>query len=228
PGLDGEALRVGFARLHEPIDADDDALAGLHLLHLAHLVLFAPLLDDVVGDGLDDADLLDLGQQPQGFGLDVVGEFLDVPGPAEGVGDPGAADLVGHDLLGADGDLAGFVGGDADGFVVGADLHRLHPAAQRGQHLRRAAHDVVQRLLVGHRAAGGVAGDPQPHGTLVGGAAAVAQGAGPDPAQRPELGDLFEEVDAGGGYPGQRRGDLVGGHTARGEIGQGLVDDGHA
>ena len=88
--------------------------------------------------------------------LDLVGQRLDVVGAGERVDRVGRAGLVGDDLLGAQRDLGGALGGQRERLVEAVGVQRLRAAADGGEALQRDAHDVVLRLLGGQRHAAGL------------------------------------------------------------------------
>src|SRR5690606_11221376 len=205
--VDG-ALLVGVG---VGVDADDDAVAGLALLgeavgglgDLAAEVALVDAVDDaagvggaggvhaggVAGRGLrvagwrgGVAHRVDFGDVFEGGLLHGVGEVLDEPGAAEGIGDAGDAGFVGEDLLGAEGDGDGLLGGEAEGLVHGVGVEGLAAAEDGGHGLVGDADDVVQGLLLGEGASGGLDVGLHVPGPLVPGAVALAHHAGPDAA----------------------------------------------
>jgi hypothetical protein len=101
---------------------------------------------------------------------------------------------VGEDLLRAQGDRHGFLGRQAEGLVHGVGVQALAPAEHAGHRLVRHADDVVQRLLLGERASGGLHVGLHPPRALVLRAVAVLHHAGPDATGRAQLADLLEEL----------------------------------
>ena len=113
--------------LGEGVDADDDATAGVE----APLELVGGVgdlaLEPVVLDARDRtlehravAELVEVGEQLLGLSLDLVGERLDVPRPAERIGDVGDVGLVGDHLLGAQRDARR---------LLGRQRHALRPSS---------------------------------------------------------------------------------------------------
>src|SRR5690606_5084332 len=193
---DPEDLYVGvIVALREGVDADDDALA---LLDLALLALRAPgdlPLEVAQLDAAHDAaDAVHLGEDVLDLALEAVGERLDVVGSGERVDRVGHARLVREDLLGAERDADGLLGGQRERLVHGVGVQRLRAAEHRGERLVGDAHDVVLRLLRDQADAGGLRVRAQAPGLLALRAVDVAHAARPDAAGGAELGDLLEEV----------------------------------
>ena len=72
------------------------------------------------------------------------------------------------------------LGGQRERLVQGVGVQRLGAAQHRRERLDRRAHDVVDRLLGGQRAAGGLGVEAQHPGARVPGAVALAHHLGPD------------------------------------------------
>ena len=123
--------------------------------------------------------------------------LLDVPRPAEWIGDVGDVGLVGDHLLGAQGDAGGLLGRQRHGLVHRVGVQRLRAAEHAGQGLDRRTNDVDLGLLGGQRHTRRLRVEPQLQRTFELGAIAVAQPSRPDPPSGAVLGDLFEEVDVG-------------------------------
>ena len=88
-------------------------------------------------------------------------------------------------------------------------MQRLRPAEHRRERLDRRPGHVHERLLPRQRDTRRLRVEPHQQRALVAGAVRVAQLACPDPACRPVLGDLLEEVDVGVEEEAQPRGELV-------------------
>ena len=113
------------------------------------------------------------------------------------------------DLLRAQGDALGLLGGDRQRLVVAGEGERLDAAEHRGEGLKRRPHDVVLGLLGGEGGAAGLhVGAKQP-GFRVLGAEALAHEPGPHATQRPVLRHLLEEGVVAVEDPGDARGQLV-------------------
>ncbi len=155
-------------------------------------------LGEVLADRLDHPPhLVDPGEVVVGGRLHLIGQLLDEPGAAERVGRVGRSGLEGDDLLGAERDPDRLLGRQGERLVEGVGVQRLGPAEDRGEGLDRGADDVVERLLGGQRDARRLGVEAEPHRLLAPGAVGVAHLARPDPARRPVLRDLLEEVDVG-------------------------------
>ena len=145
-----------------------------------------------------------------------------------GIGDPR---LVGEDLLGAQRDAHGRLGGQRERLVHRVGVERLAAAEDRGERLDGDAHDVVLRLLGGQRAPRRLGMEAQHPRARVPGLEALAHDARPQPAGRPELGDLLEEVVVGVEEERQLRREVVdllpripSGGDVRDAVGQGERD----
>ena len=139
--------------------------------------------------------LQDLVEDRVGLGLDLVGERLDVPRAAEGVGDVDDAGLLHDHLLRAQRDLGGLLAGQRQGLVEGVGVQRVGAAEHGGERLDAGAHDVVVGLLRGQRDPCRLGVEPHPLRLLGLRAVDVAHPARPDPAGGAELRDLLEEVE---------------------------------
>ena len=119
----------------------------------------------------------------------------------------GDAALVRDDLLGAERQGSGELGGQRPGFVQGVGVQRLGSAQHRRQRLNGGAHDVVVGLLGGERAAGGLGVEAQLERAFLFGPEAVAHDVVPDAARGAVLGNLLEEIVVGveeEGEPGDK------------------------
>ena len=90
---------------------------------------------------------------------------FDGVGAGHGIDGVGDAGFVGDDLLRAQSQQRGLLGGQRQGFVEGVGVQRLAAAQHGGQRLDGDAHDVVFRLLRGERGAGGLSVKAQHHAT---------------------------------------------------------------
>ncbi len=99
--------------------------------------------------------------------------------------------------------------GQGERLVVAVGVQRLGPAEHAGERLDRRPDDVDQRLLGGQADAGRLGVGAHQHRLRVLGAERVAELARPDPARRPVLGDLLEEVDVGVEEEREARGEVV-------------------
>ena len=143
------------------------------------------------------------------------GQLLHEVGAAQRVGRVHHPGLVGDDLLRAQRDGDRLLGGQGQRLVQRVGVQRLRAAQHRGQRLQRRAHDVVVGLLRGQAHARGLGVEAQHPGARVLGAEALLHGARPDPARRPELGDLLEEVGVGVEEEGEARREAVHVHAPR-------------
>ena len=178
-GVHGVLVAVGLERLQalhllalglgvHAQDLDLVDLVGHVLVHADHDVLLDPVALLVAPGrllhlGADERDalhrpaqLVDLVDQALGAGLDLVGQRLHEVGAGERVHGVGGARLVREDLLGAQRDARGALGGQRQRLVEAVGVQRLGAAAHRGEALQRHAHDVVLRLLGGQRHAAGL------------------------------------------------------------------------
>ena len=102
---------------------------------------------------------------------------------------------MGDDLLRAQRDGDGVLGGQGERLVVGVGVQRLGSAEDPREGLDGRADDVVERLLRGEADACGLRVKAHLHRALVLGAVRVAHLARPDAPRGAVLGDLLEEVD---------------------------------
>ena len=106
----------------------------------------------------------------------------------------GDAGFEGDDLLGAQGDARGLLGGQGERFVVGVGVERLGAAQDGGHGLDGGADDVVFRLLGGEGGAGGLGVEAQHPRARIFRVEVLAHDARPHAARGAELGDLFEKI----------------------------------
>src|SRR5690606_34396231 len=165
---DPEDLDVAvLVALREGVAADDDALVRLDLVLLplrapGDLPLEVAQLDAAH----HAADAVHLGEDLLRLALEPVGERLDVVGAGERVDRVGDAGLVREDLLGAERDADGLLGGQRERLVHRVRVQRLRAAEHRGQRLVGDAHDVVLGLLRDQADAGGLRVRAQAPGLL--------------------------------------------------------------
>src|SRR4051794_12844600 len=206
--VDAQGLGDLRVLLDVVVDADHDVLALLVALGIAPGRLLDLVLDEV--DRVHAAaELVDLGDQLARARLDLVGERLDEVRAGERVHGVGRAGLVSDDLLRAQRDLRGPLGGQRERLVVAVGVQRLRAAADRGEALQRDADDVVLGLLRGERHAAGLRVEAQHRRLRVGGPEAVAHDVGPHLAGGAELRDLLEDVVVAVEEEGQARGEVV-------------------
>ena len=192
-GVDGQRVLDLDVVLDVAVDADHDVLLGAVALVVAEGRLLDLVLDE--RDGVDRAaELVDALDQLPRAALDLGGQRLDVVGAGERVDGVGGARLVGDDLLRAQRDLGGALGGQRERLVVAVGVQRLGAAADRGEGLQRDAHDVVLRLLGGQRDAAGLRVEAQHHRLRVLRAEALLHRVRPHVAGGAELGHLLEDV----------------------------------
>ena len=192
----GEA--VDLERRHviaEVGDADDDAPPVILGLLLGYLVVACAGVQPAGVERREEAaaagDLL--GELPAAA-LELGGQCLDVVGAAERIGDGREVRLVLQDLLDPHGHLVRVLAGNRDRLVVTGDAERLRAAEHRRERHQRAAHDVIDGLLVGHHRPARHDVDPHPQRTLVGDAVALAQQPAPHLARGAQLGRVLENV----------------------------------
>ncbi len=137
------------SRCGEFVDADQDLLAGVDGALVGVGGVLDLLLDVAALDGAEHAvepvaiecgDGVEVGL---GAGFELVGEGFDEVGAGERVGGVGDAALVGEDLLGAEGDAGGLLGGQGEGLVEAVGVQALRAAEDGGQRLDGGADDVV-------------------------------------------------------------------------------------
>ena len=213
--LEGLEVLVVVA-LGEGVDPHDDPLAGvegaLELVGRVGDASLEPVLLDAVDAALEHgaaAELGHVGEELLGLALELVGQALDEPRAAQGVGDVGDVGLVGDDLLGAQRDARRLLRGQGQGLVQGVGVQALGPAEHARERLDGGARDVDLGLLGGERDAGGLSVEAQLPAALVAGLVVLTHPAGPDPSGGPVLRDLLEEVDVGVEEERQARGDRV-------------------
>src|SRR3989339_809462 len=178
------------------VDADHDLFAMVYLLletisGIGDLELRVPLFNrrDHAAHVVDLGDVL-----PRLF-LHLVGQGLNEVGAGERVDRVGDACFLGENLLGAQRDLDGVLGGEGQHLVEGIGMQRLRAAQHPGQRLDRRTDDIVVRLLGGKRAPRRLRVEAQPPGTRVFGMKAFLHHVGPYPPRRPHLAYLLEKVD---------------------------------
>ena len=147
--------------------------------------------------------------------------------PPEGVGRLRDAELVLEHLLRAHGQRLGVLGRDRDRLVEARERHRLHTAERRGERLDRRPHDVVLGLLERERRSSRLRVGSQHHRPRIRRAEPVAHHVRPEPAERPVLRDLLEEVHVGVEDPREPRRELVDADSAvdhSGDVGDRVCD----
>src|SRR4029077_1055129 len=149
-GVDAEGGNSAFFLCDEVVHANDDLFFLLDgaLEFVGGLLDLS--LDEATLDGPQNSaqgiDFFDVGG---GAFFDFVGEMLDGVGAGHGVDGVGDACFMGDDLLGAQGDERGVLGGKREGFIEGVCVQRLAAAEYGGERLNGDADDVVFRLLRG-------------------------------------------------------------------------------
>ena len=138
-----------------------------------------------------------------------VRQILEVIGARQGVDGVAHRGLVGDDLLGAQGHLHRGLRRQGQGLVEGVGVQGLGAAQHRAQGLEGHPHDVVQGLLGGQGAAGGLGVEAQHHGAGVLGPEALLHDLGPEAAGRPEFGHLFQEIRVGVEEEGEPRPEFI-------------------
>ena len=147
-------------------------------------------------------------------GLGGVGERLDEIGAAQRVRDAGHSGFVGQDLLGAQRQRGGLLGGQCERLVPGRGEHRLDTAQHRGHRLVGHPHQVVLRLRGIQRRAAAHATEPEHRRLVRRRAVAFPHDRRPTSASRTVFGDLFEEIAVGVEEERDLRCELVDGHPA--------------
>ena len=182
----------------ERIDSDDHALAALDLLLPPERCALDLVLDEATLDRGDrTADAVDPFDQLPGTRRELVGQGLDVVRAAQRVGGVGGACLVLEDLLRAQRDRRGMLRRERQRLVERVRVQRLRSAAHRRESLDRDADDVVLGLLRRESRAAGLSVETQRKRLRARRPEPVAHDARPQPARRPELCDLLEEVVVG-------------------------------
>jgi len=209
-GVDREQVERDLLFLFEGIHADYDFFVRFDAL-LELVSRFADLaLDVAVLDGLKRAaervHLPDIGHDAFFNG---VGELFDVVGAGQRVDAVSRAGLMRDDLLGAQGDLDRFFGGQREGFVHAVGVERLGAAEHGRQGLQGGADDVVLGLLGGEGRAAGLGVEAHHHRAFICRAKAFLHQARPDAAGGAELGDLFQEVVVAGEEEGELGGEVI-------------------
>ena len=182
----------------ELVDADDDPLAGFDLALPIEGDVLDLSLDPLILDGLSHpAALVDLLEQLERLGLEVVGQALDVVRTGERVDRVGCAGLVGEDLLGPKRRPDRLLGREAERFVLPVGVEALGAPEYRGERLVGDADDVVFDLLGRQRRARGLGVELQLLGGRLLGVEAFLHQLVPHPAGGPELRDLLQDVVMG-------------------------------
>ena len=114
--------------------------------------------------------------------------------PPSGVHSVGDAAFAGDDLLGAQRQGGGGLGGKRPSLIERVGVQRLRAAENGSERLKGRAYDVVVRLLRGQGTAGGLRVETQRPGTRLPGAKAIAHDPVPDAARGAVFGHLFEEI----------------------------------
>ena len=182
----------------EIVDADDDLVFGFDgaLEIVGGFLNFA--LDEAGFDGAEHSSHgINPGDVIGGALLDFVGEVFDGVGAGDGIGCVGDASFVGEDLLGAQGDEHGILGGKGECFVHRIGVERLAAAEGGGEGLDGDADDIVFGLLGGQGGAGGLRVEAEEERARIFCAETVAHEFGPEAASGAVLGDFFEEVAVG-------------------------------
>ena len=189
---------VRLARLvREPVDADDDGVAGVDGLLRAVRGVLDLALDEARSRSppacrprasIRVEERLGARARSSSVSVSIAYE------PPTGSTVFGDAGFGGDDLLRPQRDPRRLLGRQRQRLVAAVAVQRLRAAEHRRQRLQRDADDVVVRLLRGQRAAGGLRVEAQLLRARVGGAEPVAHDARPQPPRGAELRDLLEEV----------------------------------
>ena len=191
------------------VDPDDHRLARVDLGRARRGGFLDALLGQALGDRLGHPAMrLDLVDQRLRFFFQLAGQRLDIPAPAERIGDRGHPAFLGQDQLGVARDPRREIGRQRDRLVEAVGVQRLRPAKHRRQRLDRGADDIVVRVLLGQRHAAGLAMRAQQLRLLRLGAK-VAHDPRPQGARRAQLGDLHEQVHADAEEEAQARRESV-------------------
>ena len=147
------------------IDADDDLLFLLDGALVCVAGFGDLLLREAMLDGLHHAaHRVQLAEVFEGAVFHVLGQPLDEVGPAQRVRSVGHAGFIGEDLLRAQRDARGILGGQRECFVEAVGVQRLRSAENRCERLDGDARDIVLRLLRGERNPGGLGVETHPGG----------------------------------------------------------------
>ena len=207
--LDLEDLQIGVLVDLVLVDADHRLLAGVDAGLGAGGGLLDPQFGDPLADGLGHAPVRGhLGDMRPGPLGELVGEPLDVVGPAPGVDRAGGAGLLLQQQLGVAGDPGGEVGGQRQRLVEGVGVQRLGVTLGGGHRLDAGSRDVVERVLGGQRPTRGLRMGAQGKRFGALGAESADQFA-PQQPPGPQLGDLHEEVHPDAPEERQPRRELV-------------------
>ena len=156
-GFDAQSGDRALFFCDEVVYADYDLVLGFYRA----LVVVGGFLDFALDEaafycpqhsshGVDFVDVRD------GAGFDFISQVLDSVGPSDGIDGVGDAGFVGDDLLRAESDQRGVLGGEGEGFVHGIGVERLAAAENGGEGLDGYANDIVFGLLGGEGGAGGL------------------------------------------------------------------------
>ena len=199
----------------EPVDPDDGAGARFDVLMHPEGFVGDQALQVAVLDRADHSAVpLEVIHDLDDAGLGGVGQRLDEVGAAERVGDAGHAGFVGQDLLGAQRQRRGFLGGQGERLVPGRGEHRLDAAQHRGHRLVGHPDDVVVRLRRIQRRAAAHAAEAEHRRLVRRRPVALPHDRRPTPAPRTVFGDLLEEVPVGVEEERDLRRELVDRHPA--------------
>src|SRR5688572_2091031 len=189
--------RVQGLRLGRPegVHPDDRARLTLHRL----LVPVGALGDLPLRiAGLDcrhhPAHAVDDGELPPRFGLQVGRQALDAVRAAQRIDHVHEPGLVRQDLLRAQRQPRGLLGGQRQRLVERVGMKRLRPAEHGGQRLHGRPHHVVRRLLRRERHARRLGVEAQLPRLGVAGAEAVTHHLRPQAPRGPVLRHLFEQI----------------------------------
>ena len=125
---------------------------------------------------------------------DLVSQRFNGFAAAHRIGGIGNARFVGDDLLGAQRQAGGFLGGKRQRLVARVRVQALRPAQHRCHSLYGRAHDVDIGLLGGEGGAGSLDVEAEHAWSGVLGAEAIAHQVRVEPASGAELRDLLQEI----------------------------------
>mmetsp|Transcript_7682 Transcript_7682/g.12905 ORF Transcript_7682/g.12905 Transcript_7682/m.12905 type:complete len:637 (+) Transcript_7682:3-1913(+) len=208
--LEGRDLGLLVGRDTVLVDTDDDLITRVDVGLATGSRLFDPELGHSTGDGLGHAtEGLDLLDDLEGAGLELVGEGLHHVGSSPGVDDLGEVGLSLEDELRVSGDARRVECGQTDSFVEGVGVEGLG-ASENGSHgLDGGADDVVVRVLLSERPSTGLAVGAKEEGLCGLGLEVGLDELCPETTSGPELGDLDVKVHANAKEEGEAGGNVI-------------------
>src|SRR6266446_4107857 len=191
-GVDAQSRNGTFFFRDEIIYADDDLLFRFHgVLEIVGRLLDFSLDEASFNSAQHTAHRVYFLNVIDGAFFDFIGEMFDGVGAGDRVHCIGDAGFVGEDLLGAQGDERGVLGGKRESFVKRIGVQRLAAAENSGKRLNGHADDVVFRLLRGEGGASGLRVEAQHQRALIFCAEVVRHNLGPEAAGSAILGEFI-------------------------------------